>query len=329
MKNKRRKVVILLAFFMVMQLCSFSFSPTSVAIDTENKRVYEYCVADQILSEFVSDERTAKDKYNGNYYLVSGKINSMKKKGNGLVLGGISSDFEKIIKCSCSDKEIKSDILEFAVGDNVSIFGKMSIDVIDKDIHLSVEKIIKTPSATKSSASYFLLDGSNIDYNTMISRTLNNGGVTYYIPSQWKQVEYNISGEDIGTIEGYQYVLNKISGSADSVPESFFVCYFNNKEQLADFNDAKETKLIEKAIIKNISGNVGKFPAKEVKTYYGTKYQYYLGKYTDILETGSGYHVEYVFQQDSNEGVIIYLYVYKESKHISDIMFVTRFLEIS
>ena len=152
----------------------------------------------------------------------------------------------------------------------------------------------------------------------------------FYVPSSWvnQDVQCDILYEKIGTMEGYQYVLNKL-GAGDAEPESFFVAYFNNQKQLSDYlNDSDETKLIEKAIVENILGSVGNFPSKEVDTYYGSEYVYYIGSYKTIFDTGTGYHTEFIFQVDGEDGIVVMLYVYKEPKHLSDVLFVSRFLEI-
>ena len=108
-----------------------------------------------------------------------------------------------------------------------------------------------------------------------------------------------------------------------------FICYFDNKTQLSDYlNDSDEIELIEKAIVENILGSVGTFPSKEVKTYYGSKYTYYIGSFKSAFDTGSGYHTEFIFQEDGEDGIVVMLYVYKETTHISDVLFVSRFLEI-
>ena len=178
---------------------------------------------------------------------------------------------------------------------------------------------------------YYLSDGSSIDKNRMTARTLRNGSVSFRIPAAWKGVEHSIKDEELGTIEGYQYVLNQLPGNTDTVPESFFVCYFDNENKLANTDDRKETKLIEKAVINNISGegNADSFRYRDVTTYYGAKYDYYVGSYTDAAAVvNNGYHVEYIFQRNGDDGLVMYMYVYKNAKHLSDVMLVTRFLEI-
>lgn len=321
---KKRMISLLLVIGIWVQICGFSFSKTTVAIDTEKNRVYQYVTVDTVMEAFTSDEVKAKKEYADGYYLLSGTIDSIKEKGKSVTLSASKGD-EKIV-CPC-DKEIRGDVLQYHTGDSVALFGKMTIDFIDKEKHISVEKIVKAPSAVKSSEIYYTLDGNSFDYTSASVRTLGNGRVEYRIPLKWNSIEVNITDEGIGTIEGCQYVLNKTSGEESAEPESLFVCYFD-KKLLKEADDIQETKDVEKTIIENIDGNVGKFPVREQDTYYGTEYKYYLGRYTDALETGKGYRTEYVFQEDGDNGIILYLYVYRETTHLSDVMFVTRFLKI-
>ena len=93
-------------------------------------------------------------------------------------------------------------------------------------------------------------------------------------------------------------------------------------------SDYDETKLIEKAIVENILGNVGIFPTKKVTTYYGAEYNYYDGVYKNPLEAGDGYRCEFIFEADGEDGIVVVLYVYREAKHVEDVLFLTRFLEV-
>ena len=177
---------------------------------------------------------------------------------------------------------------------------------------------------------YYLLDGSSFDKTNATKVTLNNGRVEYFIPSLWagRNIQHDIVDENLGSIEGCQYILNKLE-AGNSVPESLFIGYFDNESQLSDYlNDSNETELIEKAIVENVMGSVGTFPSKKVDTYYGSKYVYYIDSFKTTFDTGIGYHTEFVFQADGEDGIIIMLYVYKDKKHISDVLFISRFLAI-
>ena len=325
----KRFISLLPVFLMVTVLYGFSFKNVTVRIDTEDNRVYEYITADDILSDFAKDVDGAKGEYKDSYYIVSGKIESISQKGDSIKVVGTSVVDNHII-CSCP-KKLRSEALTYKAGERIGVFGKISVDLIDKEIHLEAEKLVTAPAAIKN-GTFYLLDGTNLVKNSMSSRTLNNGTIRYSIPAAWKEVEHSITGEGIGTIEGYQYVLNQLPGNPDTVPESFFVCYFDNTSKLANIDDRKETRLVEKAIINNISGE-GKGDSartRDVTTYYGAKYNYYVLSYNDELNTGkNGYYVEYIFQKNGNEGLVMYLYVFREPKHLSDVMFVTRFLEMA
>lgn len=324
MTMKKRIYVSLLVLLVGLMLCGFNlFNSSEVAIDTVNNKVYRYVTVDKIISDFKSDEKRAVDNYNNGYYLLSGTIESISKKGDSIKIYGSSKS--DIIVCPCN-KFVRADILNYSPGDNVALYGQISVDVFDKESHLKVEKIIKAPKAIMSSEIYYTLGGSMFDFSKSRQKSLANGRVEYRIPDNWREIEIDVKENGLGTIEGYQYVLNKLPGNENAVPESLFVTYFD-KSLLKDKSDIKNIKEVEKVIIKNIEKNVNRFPIKTVSTYYNQKYKYYIGKYTDKLDL-VGYRTEYVFIDDADKGIVMLLYVYREPEYADDVMFVTRFLEI-
>lgn len=324
---KEKIPAVMLALCVWAVLCGAGwFDRTRVVIDTENQHVYKYCTADEMILAFLNDQKAAKENYHKQYVFLSGKVTGFGKDGKHMILSGIS-ETDLTITCTY-DKELRSIASVYDFGDPVALYGQITVDEFRKDIRLNATKIVNPPSVVLSKDTYYLLDGSSFDKADAKKVTLNNGRVEYYISSSWKDIEHSIPDEDLGSIEGYQYVLNQMNGTGDSVPESLFVGYFDNKTQLADYlNDSDETELIEKAMVENILGNVGKFPSKKVKTYYDSEYAYYTGAYKNAFETGAGYHTEFIFQAVKEEGIVLVLYVYKEPKHISDVLFLTRFLK--
>ena len=327
--QKKRTFIVILALCACLSLCGAGlFDFTKVVIDVANNYVYEYCTADEVLSEFATNSKTAKNKYQDQPVYISGKVVSVGKNGKNLVLTGTTTT---TLTMECSfDKNLRDAAARYKAGESVALYGCITVGLFTNDIYLKVDKIAEIPASMKSNDMYYLLDGTSFDKKNATRVTLDNGGVEYYIPTSWssKKIQHDIQEEKLGSIEGYQYVLNKV-GTVDATPESLFVCYFDNKAQLADYlNDSDETELIEKAIVENILGSVGSFPSKRVKTYYGTKYIYYTGAFKNALESGSGYHTEFVFQADGEDGIVMILYVYRDAKHVKDVMFLTRFLEI-
>ncbi len=327
MKKTWRVISLLLLFPVMLCLCGFLFDTVTVMVDTENNHVFEGAYADDVLSDFGKDHDAASKKYKDGYFYISGKTESVFPKGDMLMIVGASVTDNRII-CECS-KSLRAEALKFSPGSGLGVYGRITVDLFDREIHILAEKLVSSPLPLKKGG-YYLIDGTVIDKNLMTERTLRNGNVKYRIPAAWKGVEHSIQNEKLGTIEGYQYVLNQLPGSTDTVPESFFVCYFDNENKLANTDDKKETKLIEKAIINNISGE-GKgnsARSRDVTTYYGAKYNYYITDYTDEMAAGNnGYHVEYIFQKNGDDGLVMYMYVYKNAKHLSDVLLVTRFLE--
>lgn len=303
------------------------FSGTKVTVDTQNNKVYQYRTADEIVSDFKANNKAAKTKYNGQPVLLTGQVESVGKDGKNIVVTGLNNTALSI-ECTCG-KSLRTTAKSYKAGTAVALYGTIEVGLITGDIYLETDKITTKPESALSSDMYYLLDGTGYNKRNATKVTLNRGYVEYYIPSVWanEKIQHNIKDENLGTMEGYQYVLNKLNPT-DPVPESVFVCYFDNDAQLAFAGDSDETKLIEKAIVENILGNVGIFPTKRVETYYGAEYNYYDGVYKNPLEAGDGYRCEFIFRADGEDGIVVVLYVYREARHLKDILFLTRFLEV-
>jgi len=324
---KKRITAVLLVICACLTLCGAGwFSTTKVVIDTENNYVYESCTAEELLAEFATGGKAVKDKYQGAPVLLSGKVVKVGSGGKSMVIGADNTG--STIEAGY-DKSLRAMAKQYASGDTVAVYGRIVVNIFNDDIYLAVDKFTEVPAAATSNDMYYLLDGTAFDKQQATRVTLNNGGVEYYVPATWtgKNIQHKVKEEKLGTMEGYQYVLNKLNPS-EPIPESVFVCYFDNKTQLGYPGDAGETKLIEKAIVENILGSVGLFPSKKVKTYYGAQYNYYDGVFKSALEAGEGYRTEFIFQADGEDGIVVLLYVYREAKHLKDLLFLTRFLEI-
>ena len=313
---KRRLTVVLLMVF-CLALCGAGWwNKTKVVIDTESNRVYRYCVAEDVITD--------QKGYREVPILLTGEITAMDRNGKRITL-------EDSISCAC-DQEIRSEVLKYKVGEKIALFGWVVEDWFNRDISFETVKVGRIPTDIRSDEMYYLLDGTSFDRKNATKVTLHEGDVEYYVPTAWsgEKIQHSITEEKLGIIEGYQYTLNKLEPS-ETEPESLFICYFDNEALLENANDADETELIEKAIVENILGSIGagKFPSKEVKTYYGADYDYYIGSFKSALEMGNGYHTEFVFEADGEDGIVVILYVYKNTGHLSDVMFVTRFIEIN
>nr|MCR5720165.1 hypothetical protein [Lachnospiraceae bacterium] len=255
--------------------------------------------------------------YNGTCYAVMGVV----KKLSGNELGIGTESRAGYIRCEFGGND------KLALNEKIRAQGTFRYSLVDGGLIFHVAKVWKTDEEINENL-YCDIEGNSYDKTLLNKRTLNEGNINFYIPPAWESVEHDIVAEDLGIMEGYQYTLNEMPHSASATPESFFVCYFNN-DLLKNLSDRTKTKAVEKAIIRNIlnKGNskLEKFPLKDKTTHYGENYRYYQDSYNTLL--GEGYHTEFIFTSYDSDGVIVYIYLYKEPVHKNDIFFVMRMLE--
>ena len=307
-------------------LCGIGpFGAGKVTLDTEEHIVYQNIDANTMADEFSQNRSSAKDKYDDEFYLLYGKVISIKDNSKEIV---IAQSGKVIITCETSDKPIIEEIKSLCLksGDGVRVYGKVDADFIGYGVDIDIDKVEKSNSSGISNTVYSTKDkGISYDFNSLSKKTIPNSSISFYIPPEWENVEHNIKTEELGSLDGYQYRLNYLEPKK-AYSESFFVCYFDKK--YVNQNDRDKNKLIEEAIIRDIfkQDNVkNKFPYKKVKTYYGKNYIYY----SDTFTKGSDkYEAELIFQEEK-DGIVIYLYINYpgEADHIDDIMFTMRFLE--
>lgn len=300
-------------------LCGAFFFKAEVQIDTEKNKVYKQCS--------VFDFSSKNNIGINDAYCVTGTVKDYSKNKKKLLLEGESGS----VVINCDTSNITDQLTGLGISEHIQVFGTAKKGIFDKEVELKADSINKT-IVEEAGDIYFLKNGKYINKEEMIQCYLNKKSVSYYVPKSWKDesVEINIQDNEIGYIEGYQYVLNKVKGTEANSPESFFVCYFDYDENLLGSTKRDKVKLIEKAIAENIEDGeiVDRFPTREEKTYFGRDYDYYLGAYNKSLQVKDDCKTEYVFIQDGEDGLVMFLYVYNDPVHIDDIMFVTRFLEI-
>lgn len=329
MKLKKKGIAILWILIFTMIVCGFK--KKSITLDTESRILYQNCSVAKIVSDIERDREEAKKLYDDCYYVILGKITEIAKNNKAVVISDVSDVAQKTIKCSASDKVVTETIKNLKVGDIVKVYGKTKMDIWNKHISVDASQITKAETVDISETVYSFIDEKMFDISKMDIRDLDDGKVKYYVPSNWTQIEKGIVKSDLGSMEGYQYTLNEMPGDLAVEPESFFVCYFDSKVKLKDRSQVGETKEIRKAIVGNILKSDGEKiknnDLKKVKSHYGVEYYYYDGTYED--KEGKGHYVEFVFQDVGYDGMVVYLYVYKQENHIDDILGVMRCLTVS
>ena len=89
-KNKIIAVIAVLCVCLTLSGAGW-FGTTKVTVDTESNYVYELCTAQEILSEFATNGKTAREKYQGVPVLVTGKVVSVGSGGKNIVVTGMET----------------------------------------------------------------------------------------------------------------------------------------------------------------------------------------------------------------------------------------------
>ena len=300
---------------------SIFFDDAAVTMDTESHPVYQHVSADRILQDFERDAMAAKDLYQGNYYIIYGKISS--KSSGKVLVNGIDREFERALVCKAEDQILYDKLTPLQEGDTVKVYGRLVTNFFNGEPSLLADDILKTDTTTAFNTVYTASDGSIVNTDDMDLRILGDGAASYYIPASWQAVEHNLKNEGLGKLDGYQYRLNETEDKA-AYAESFFIgCVA--KSDLVSINDLGDDRGLEAAIAADILGKdslSGKYPVKTVNTYYGLTYRYY----QDIFETSGGdrLNTEFIFQDTGDDHLLIFLYVYRDLRHLDEIMTVLR-----
>jgi hypothetical protein len=323
--RRKKKTCLLLA---ILLLASFVFSGAifqtpEMTMDTEINPIYR----NEPVEYFLLRQKTASDvvkkEYLNQYFVMLGKVKGRNADGKQLKLGMILNNASETLTCNAGSDEVAEAIKGLLLGDYVKVYGKMTMGVFDGKWTMTVDKVEKTFDKTISRTAYSALSGRTVDTEEMETRTLNNGAIKYYLPSGWSGVEKNLKTEKLGDLEGYQYRLNEAEDKA-AYAESFFIgCV--TKSDLVSINDLGDDRGLEAAIAADILGKdslSGKYPVKTVNTYYGLTYRYY----QDIFETSGGdrLNTEFIFQDAGDDHLLIFLYVYRDPRHLDEIMTVLR-----
>nr|MCR4745179.1 hypothetical protein [Lachnospiraceae bacterium] len=296
-------------FFILLYftVSGFFFDKVTVELDTEKTIVYQNESADVVVKAFEDSSKTAEKNYSNNYLLLYGTVISKSDDNKKFVIGKKSG--KKNINCKTADKALIEEISKINENDSVKVYGRLTLDFFG-NINLDMDKLETSGNNQLKSSLLTTIDGKTFDKEKALIRgTGKNNDTIFYIPNDWKAVEHDIKKEGISKIPGYQYKLNEL-GKKEAYAESFFICCIDKESIVADKDDINENELIEKAILKDIfkktDSTINKFPAKKVKTYYGSEYKYYKDTFTKEL-TGDSYRVEVIFQEKDEE-ILMYIY---------------------
>ena len=309
---KRILCIFLLAVTFIVN-CGLAFNTPVVDMDPDENPSYEYIDLSE-LSVAAGSDRAA-DKYRNKYYWSYGIVRALNLGGKTV---SISSPEDESAKVDFKNDGRNSGGL--SVNDEVRLFFRINKNMLGK-VSLDIDRIERSGIKTVTGTVYSTANGRTLRISEENKRVISDGKVSFNIPDGWKNVEVDIRENELGSIEGYQYKLNKL-GKGEAYSECLFVTYFD-KTKMVDVNDRNDNKGIEKAIVKDILKKdvSGKFPLREITSAYGPKYKYYRSNFK--RSTGETYLTEFVFQEHG-DGIVVVLYLYRDKKHLDDIMNVLR-----
>ena len=304
---------------------------SGIALDVSEHFVYRNIEADVILQTFNTSAKVCRNVFDGAHYVVYGRLGSIGAGYTEFTITGVGEAADMSLKCT-SDSAL-TELSGMTAGAAVKVYGTVEVGTFWGDtLELAADRVELSTSLTAPTSYYTMLDGSSINYNTMLERSID-GHMSYSIPSAWSKVE-----SELPNVSGYQYKLNNLSG--EGIAESVFVFYVDGS-YLEDATDISKTGQVRKAIVKDILCNENLKMYSSVlplfdrditistvkKTDYAD-FTYYTGNYQE--QNGSKYRhrVEFAFiEGDDTDGVAVVLYVYNNAEHVNDVLFMMRTLK--
>lgn len=329
MKQKRRIMVLVMLILTSAFLSGWVWNNKETVMDVDKIFVYRNEPVEYFLIRSASNSDGLKEEYQNQYFMMYGRLRSKSSDHSKVEIGMTTVNSPKVLSCTTSDEDVIASIADMRIGDLVKVYGKLTVGLLDGKWTMTIHKIEKTYEKSVSRSAYSVLSGKTVDKETAEKRVLNDGAITYYIPTSWKTVEKDLYHADkaedkLATMECYQYRLNEIDRQAVE-PESLFVCYFDNDTLLLRKSDKGRTEQIEKTILDNILKSPEKKIIKKTASY-GANYHYYSEAYTN---NGPTYHAEFIFQPVNTEGFVIYIYICKNKpQHLDEIMTMLRMVEV-
>jgi len=297
------------------------FVNNTIVCDIEEYPACQNFGVNEIFNDLETNFNVNSSKYKGRDLCIAGVIKSMNSNGSSMELTDITGG-TKTVSVRVSNKELQKQAAKFKVGDHVRVFGQAGVSKflgkISVNIQLhAIEKTSQTQN--KSSDVFSFASGREFNRSQSEKRSFYNGAIEFLIPNTWTAVETEISGTGMN---GWMYKLNEIQTEYKTEPEQAYVFFFDNETGLKNITDRDASpKDIEKAIIRNIMDK-DLNEQKSVKTADGYKFTYYLGNYKD--NSGKYHNVEFIFTELDTRGVMGVLYIYNESNHKEDIIYMMR-----
>ena len=334
----KKTICLLLTMLLLILPCMTVLGAYSATLDVRSNPSYLCCSIKDILDDTSGNVKKAETLYKNRFLTVTGRVESISDSGKQLELSPLdtAAKSKNRLTATTLDKNTAAAILNLKPNMTVRVYGTGVVNAISKKTTLFVQEIevlsdseaqeaaalekhlqAEKLKGDKGARSYGFPGGKVFDSSASLERDLGNGKMTYLIPDNWQRVE-----SPLPNVEGYVYRLNEIPTEFRTDAEQVFIFYFP-LEKYVSSADRTNPDGIRRAIIKNITPNEKvsniNYPQKTVRSDSGRSFEYYDADYVDI--SGRNRTAEYVFTDAGDDAIACILYIFSESRHKDDILY--------
>lgn len=328
--SRLKKAILFVVIFSII-LCGYSNTADAaekyqLRTLLESQIVYYSTTIDKLCSDFQNKKDEFITLHNGEYVVISGRLDLSSVSGKKGRLYGTTQD--SYVDFQAPDKK---DLSNLTVNSYLTLYGRIDVTGI-KNKSITI-KAVHVKTGYLSTDNRFLTYGNESNYPTIqVNDIYGDKHVTYEIPESW-------AGRYISTpltnngITGHQYNLNALPPQNAEDPEIFYIFYFNYTGRLT-----KPSKTgyswnihdIEKRIIQNIQSEITEDKWTSIDSFItgnNLKIDYYSAVYNEK------YYAEYFFIPDQ-KGITCMLYLYypieeKKYRAINDVAFLIETIRSS
>ena len=192
----------------------------------KESHIYPSIDAKQLLSDLNQNAYSASTKHQGQYYEITGIVDSIDANGEYFVVVSTDDSYEQKIKCTTDDDLTRNGLSTLCIGENVVANGQIT-NVSAENGYIFDASIVRV--------------GPFDPYASFLDRDLD-GLVKYKIPKSWAEIE-EITTDDDEYSSGRAY-YDFSGGSSDSFGMNFQILT-NNFDDYAEYFNLETSETLE------------------------------------------------------------------------------------